>query len=88
MVNESLLVLDKYNFHDWEFELEGLCSRNKATDEFAKFSWLSETLNISDKRLVMKYKMESIVVSRTVKDKTENVVIKGISHPYSWAIEV
>jgi hypothetical protein len=46
MINESFLVLDKYNFHNWEFELEGLCLRNKATDEFAKFSWLSESLNI------------------------------------------
>lgn len=36
----------------------------------------------------MKYKTKSIIVSTDVGDKVENVLIKGIEKPYTWAIEV
>jgi len=85
---EETLILNNYNFHDWEFELEALCSRNKAIDQISRFSWLSQTLNSSDKRLIMKYKTESITVERLVEGQMKEVIIIGAEKPYTWAIEV
>jgi hypothetical protein len=85
---EETLILNNYNFHDWEFELEALCSRNKAIDQISRFSWLSQTLNSSDKRLIMKYKTESITVERLVEGQMKEVIIIGAENPYTWAIEV
>jgi hypothetical protein len=52
---EMFLILNKYNFDDWIFELENLCERKQAETEQAKFAWLVKTVNSSDKRIFQDY---------------------------------
>jgi hypothetical protein len=84
----TTIILTNYNFHEWFFELDNLCTRERAKTEKEKFAWLCETICDSDKRIVMKYKTESTMITRQVGDKTETVVISGEQHPYTWAIEI
>jgi ribosomal protein L34E len=81
---EMFLILNKYNFHDWKFELENLCQRKQASTEYAKFAWLVRTLNSADKRLVMKYEKESVQVVNEEKVS----IIEGKKQPYGWAVEI
>jgi hypothetical protein len=71
--------------------LENLCQRKQATDEKAKFAWLVKTVNTSDKRMIMKYKTDSIVIRRKVEvDGSavwQDIIIYGRDHPYTWAVE-
>jgi hypothetical protein len=81
--SEILLLLDKFNYDEWKFELDNLCRRKKATTEENKFAWLVRTVNSSDKRIIMKYK--SGVVSFKVKDGDEMKIVEyaGADYPFT-----
>lgn len=85
---DRMLILNKYNFHDWLFELKNLCLRKMAVDEFTKFAWLVRAVNNSDKRLIMRCEVERITGRRRDDDgKEEEVVIEGKEMSFTWAVE-
>jgi hypothetical protein len=80
-------ALNKWNYHDWYFELKNLCRRKNAEDEEAKFSWLVETLNTSDKRLIMKHETGKLTMRKTFDGVEKVVIIDGLTKPFTWAVE-
>jgi hypothetical protein len=63
---EMYIVLTKYNYRDWKFELENLCVRKIAKTEQEKYSWL------------VKIETESIDIQKM--DNTIETV-KGLQKP-------